>query len=88
MAGLIARAVRVLQDGVAVGRRFRDRVGRDVAAGAWTVLDDHRLAEGFAELGAEHAGKHVDRAAGDEGDDDADRLMGIGLGSGAARVAA
>jgi len=75
-----------LQDGAAVGRRFRDRVSRNIAAGARTVLDDHRLAEGFAELGAEHAGKHVDGAAGDEGDDDADRLVRISLGNGAAGI--
>src|SRR5260370_14592265 len=33
---------------------------------------------------APHPGKHVNGAAGDEGDDDADRLVGIGLGTGAA----
>jgi hypothetical protein len=73
-------AVGVLQDGVAVGRRLGDRVGRDIAAGARAVLHDHRLTEHLGHFRADHARHRVDGAAGHEGDDDADRLARIGLG--------
>ena len=72
--------VGVLQDGVAVGRRLRDRVGRDIAAGARAVLHDYRLAERLGELGAHHAGQRVDCAAGDERHDDTHRLARVALG--------
>ena len=78
--------IRVLQDGVPVGRRLRDRVGRDIPARARTVLHDDRLAPRFGKLCAEHARERVDGAAGDEGNDDADRLARIVLGDGIARV--
>src|SRR6266536_4468108 len=84
--GADRRAVRVLQDGVTVGRRFRDGVGGDIAARPRTVLDDDRLAQRFGELGADHASERVDSAAGDEGDHDADRLARIGLTKCAARM--
>ena len=79
------RAVGVLQDGVAVGRRFRDRVGGERAAGAGAVLDDHRLAELVGELAAEQPRQHVDRAAGRERHDQPDRAVGIVLGVGGRR---
>jgi hypothetical protein len=86
MAGLIARPFVFCRLVYPSGGDFATASAATLPAGSRTVLDDHRLAEGFAELGAEHAGKHVDGAAGDEGDDDADRLIGIGLGTGGACV--
>jgi hypothetical protein len=43
------------------------------------VLDDQRLAELFRHLLPEHARQRVDRAAGDERHDHADRLRRIAL---------
>ena len=54
------------QQGVAVRRHAGDRGGRDVAAGAAAVLDDHRLAERFAERRVDDAGGDVGAAAGRE----------------------
>ena len=55
------------QQRVAVGRRLRDVGGADQAARAAAILDDHRLAEQFAEPRRDHAGDHVDAAAGGNG---------------------
>jgi hypothetical protein len=48
-----------LEDRVAVGRAFRDQVGADVAAGARSVVDDHRLSPGDRELLSDRAGDRV-----------------------------
>ena len=68
------------QDGVAVGRRLGERIGREIAAGAGAVLHHHRLVELLAELVAEEPGDGIDGAAGRERHDDADGPVGIGLG--------
>src|SRR5690606_41460229 len=47
-------AARGHQQRVAVGRRFRDGVGTDIAARAAAVLDHHRLAPHLAERSEEH----------------------------------
>ena len=79
-------AIGVLQDGVTVGRRLRDRIGRDIAGRSRTILHDDRLAQSFGELGPHHAGERVDGPAGDEGDDDADRPARISLRRRVARM--
>jgi hypothetical protein len=63
--------------GVAVGRRLHDVEPADAAAGAGLVVDDDRLAELLGELLADDAGDDVARPARGEGDDDADRLLGV-----------
>ena len=62
-------AVVAHQQRVAVGRRARDLLGGDVAAGAGPVLDDERLVQDFVEPLADDARQHVARAAGREGDE-------------------
>jgi hypothetical protein len=70
-------ADRAHQYRVAVGGRFGDVVGADIAAGAGTVIDNHRLAPAFVELLAYRARDDVERTAGGERHDEADRLDGI-----------
>ena len=74
------RADRAHQQRVAVGRRLRDEVGAEVAAGTRLVVDDEGLAERLAELRRERARQDVGGAAGRERHDDADRLRGPGAG--------
>jgi hypothetical protein len=64
---------------VAVGLRFGDNFGREVAGGARPVVDHDRLAEAAAELVAEEPRQHVERAARPERHDQLDRLRRIGL---------
>jgi hypothetical protein len=65
---------------VAVGRRLRDRVHRDVAAGARLVVDHHGLAAARRQEGAENARAQIGDAARRGRHDDVDRLGRIGLG--------
>jgi hypothetical protein len=51
------------QERVAVGRRFRDEFGADVAAGARFIVEHERLAEFFRKPLRKHASDHVGRAA-------------------------
>ena len=67
---------------VAVGRRLRDRLGRDVAAGARLALDDERLAERLGKLLGDEARRGVARPARREADQHAHRLRRPGLGRG------
>src|SRR5690606_18385356 len=67
----------VEQQGMAVGRRFRDDGGADRAAGAGAVVDHDLLAPGGDQLRSVHAGEQIGRAARGEGNDDPDRLAGI-----------
>ena len=48
---------------MAIGRRVRHHLGRDVAAGAWPVVDDDRLAQNLFELAREDTSEDVARAA-------------------------
>src|SRR5262249_7991451 len=69
---------------VAVGRRARDGLGRDVAGAARAILDHERLVEDLFQLLADDAGEHVARPAGRESDDERDRAGGVvgGVGRG------
>src|ERR1041384_5057612 len=69
-------AVVAQEPGVAIGRALRHRLGRDVTAGARTVLDHHLLAPALAELLPERSRQDVARAARGESDHEADRLLG------------
>ncbi len=66
-------------DGVAVGRRLRDRVHADIAAGAALVVDVELFAQPFRQLLRNEACDQVTGAAGRERHDDADRPRGVGL---------
>ena len=72
----------VEQDGVAVGRRARDRAGADVAGGAGAVLDHDRLAHRLMQMLADDARQDVGRAAGRPRHDQRDRTARIGLREG------
>ncbi len=86
------RADRLHHEHRAVRRRGLDRVGRDAADGAGTILDDHRLAERGRHLLGDDARDDVGGAARREADEDLDRLVdlvlrerGRGTGSGGAQ---
>src|SRR6185436_5232593 len=66
-------------DGVAVGRRFRHRIGADRAAGPGPVLHHGRLAERVAEPCRDRARGEIRAAAGREGHDELERLGRPGL---------
>ena len=74
------------QQRVAVGRRFRDRVHADDAAGAAAVVDHDGLAEARGQRRAQHARDGADRAAGRERHDQADRFRRIVVGAGRRRA--
>ena len=65
---------------VAVGLAFRHHVSAERGRGPGAVVEHHRLAEIFAELGADHARDAVDRPARRRRNDDADRLRRVFLG--------
>jgi hypothetical protein len=65
------------EDGVAVGRRARDRARRNRAVCSGLVIDHHRLLEGLTQFLADDAGGGVDAAAGGERHDERDRPVGI-----------
>jgi hypothetical protein len=56
------RGQRAHQQAVAIGRRARDRLGADVAAGAAAVVDDDLLAELPAQFEGDDAADDVGRA--------------------------
>eukprot|EP01136_Pigoraptor_vietnamica_P000419 Opistho-1_new@25714 len=62
------------EEGVAVGRGAHHFGGRDVAAGAGLVVDQHGLAERLRQRLREDARHHVGAAAGRKADDHADGL--------------
>ncbi|MHC2720714.1 hypothetical protein ACVMGE_003201 [Bradyrhizobium diazoefficiens] len=66
------RAVGADEQRIAVGRRFRESLARDHAAGAGLVLDDEGLTELFLELVGDDARGAVDIAAGRIGHDQLD----------------
>ena len=67
------------EERVAVGRRARDRLQRQIAAAARPVVDDHRLAEPLRQRLADQARNDVGRAAGGNEDDQSHRPRRIGL---------
>ena len=69
-------------DGVAVGRRPRQRLERDEAACADAVFDHHRHTELLAHIVAEHSRIGVGRATRRKAAENSDRLGGPGLGMG------
>ena len=64
---------------VAVGRRFRDRVGADVAAGTGSIVDHHRLPGISDSLCPTICASTLDAAARRVGHDDADGAVRIVL---------
>ena len=62
------------QDGVAIGRRAGHFLGADHGAGAWLVVDDHRLLPVVAQVLGREPAQRVIEAAGRIGHDDAHRL--------------
>ena len=73
------RADAAHEDRVAVGRAPSDELGADVAARPGAVFNQHRLAPGLGNPAADDAREHVGDAAGGEGHDVADRLLGMAL---------
>ena len=67
------------QQRVAVGRRLGDHLTRDIAVGAGTVLDHHRLAEPHGQRLRQQAGNDVGRAAGRKRHHELDRADRIVL---------
>jgi len=67
-------------DRVAVGRRFRDRIRGDVAAGTGLGLDDDRLPELFRESVGDDARQRVGRAASGKSMQQSDRARRIIVG--------
>ena len=70
------RAAREIK-GVAVGRRLRDVLGSEDAAGAGTVVDDDLLAGHLRQLLGNRAAENIRRTAGRKADDEANRLARI-----------
>jgi hypothetical protein len=64
---------------VAVGGRLGGQFGRDCAAGAWTVIDDHLLAEVLRQLLRDEPRHDVGRATGREADEETNRFGGPAL---------
>src|SRR5262245_51661809 len=73
------RWVRGEEKGVAVGRRSRDRLRADVAAGAGLVVDDERLFKRVAQRLREEAGVKIGSPAGRRGHDEPHRFCGPGV---------
>jgi hypothetical protein len=69
-------------DGAAIRRCLGHQVGADVAAGAGLVVHHDAAQRGLHALG-QRARRHVQRAAGGVGHDQADRLGGLREGAGA-----
>ena len=67
------------EERIAVGRRARGQLGRDIAAGAGTVVDHDLLAQRVAHFGRDQAHRDVHARAGCKADEDAHRFGGIGL---------
>jgi hypothetical protein len=67
---------------VAVGRGLGDRVHGDIATRARAVVDHHGLAGPARNVRAQDARGDIGHPAGRGGNDDLERLCGIGLGEG------
>jgi hypothetical protein len=67
------------EERIAVRRRARDRLGGDVAAGAWPVLNNELLTEPLREPLSYQTRDDVTRTAGAIADEDAYRSRRIGL---------
>src|SRR5262249_35162608 len=67
------------QKRLAVRGRAHDRLGGDIAAGAWAVLNNGRLAGPFRQPLADEPCNNVDVVASGESDDDVHRPRRIGL---------
>ncbi|MNT05345.1 hypothetical protein D3C72_1399600 [compost metagenome] len=68
------------RDGVAIGRRLRQRLDRDIAAGSRAVFDNECLVETLAQLLGVQAGEQVGRAARREAHVHPHRLVRIRVG--------
>ena len=68
------RRQRAHQQRVAIARRARDQLCTEAAAGAGTVVDQHRLAEALGQPGPDQPGADVEWTARRERDDEADGL--------------
>ena len=66
-------------DGVTVGRRFRDDLGSELAAGAAAIVDHDLLTEGLAQFMRDDAADDVGAAAGRKADDHPYRFRRIRL---------
>ena len=64
---------------MAVRGRAHDRLGGDIAAGAWAVLNNERLAEPLRQPLADQSRNNVDVVASGESDDDVHRPRRIAL---------
>jgi hypothetical protein len=73
-------------DRVAIRRRLGERARADHRPRAWTVLDDHLLAEGFGQRLREHAANDIGRAAHAIGRDEPDGSIGTRLRNGLQRT--
>ena len=74
------------QERVAVRLALRDHAGRDRAAGAADVLDQHALGQLLAQAVGEDAGHQIDAAAGRDRDDQFDRPCRPGVLRGRSRA--
>ena len=75
----MACGVATMQQRVAVGRRARDRLQREIAAGARPVVDHHRLAEPLRQRLPDEPRDDVGRAAGGNENDQGHRPRRISL---------
>jgi hypothetical protein len=76
---------RIEHKGVTIGRALGHMVHAHRAAGARTVVDHHRLLEHILQLARDQTGHHIERAAGHEGHDQADRSIRVGAALGQSR---
>src|SRR5262249_51797227 len=73
------------EERVAVGRGAHDRLGGNIAARAWSILDDERLTEPLRQALAHQASDDVSRSTRRKTDNDVDWSCRIGLGPGEMR---
>jgi hypothetical protein len=74
------KCVRMHDQRVAIGARVHHDLAGDDPAGARAIVHHDLLARIFRHLSANQAREHVGLTAGGEGDEDADRFCGVGLG--------
>ena len=79
-AGQDDHVVRHHAEREAIGRRARQRLQADDAAGAGLVVDDHRVAQRLGQRRLRGARDRVDARAGGVGQDEAQRLVALGEG--------
>ena len=73
-------ALAVLVSSKSVRRRADDGLGADIAASAWLVFNDERLAKPVRQALADQAGKHVGGAARRVGNHPSHRTGRVGVG--------